>query len=45
VNDNLMVMGLMKQKYGSAPHIFPMHVEPEYLRVADLDTRAADIRF
>lgn len=29
VNDNLLILGVMKQKFGPAPRIFDLHVRPE----------------
>ena len=37
VTENLLILALMKQKYGSAPHLFPMYVKPETLTVQDMD--------
>lgn len=38
VTPNLLLLGLMKQKYGPAPIIFPMYVTPEHMGVRDMDT-------
>jgi replicative DNA helicase len=45
VSDNLLVLSLMKQKFGRFPMMFPMHVEPELLRLSDMDLRGDGARF
>ena len=37
VTENLLILALLKQKYGSAPHLFPMYVKPDTLTVKDMD--------
>jgi len=37
VTDNLLVLSLMKQKFGKFPMMFPMHVVPDLLRLSDMD--------
>lgn len=36
VTPNLLVLGIMKQKFGSAPKVIPLHVRPEVNEIAGL---------
>lgn len=37
VTDNLMLFGILKQKDAPAPKVYPLHVEPQYLKVEMMD--------
>ena len=39
VTPNLLVLGIMKQKFGVAPKILPLHVRPEVNEIAGLEGR------
>lgn len=37
VSDNLLLLSVAKQKYGPAGEVFPLYIEPEYLKLGDMD--------
>jgi replicative DNA helicase len=44
VTDNLLIMGIQKQKFGPAPRIIPLHVKPEVNEIYDVETVKFDER-
>jgi len=43
VSDNLLVLGVLKQKFGSAPHILPLHVRPEINEIGDMQATTVQL--
>lgn len=41
VSDRLLLVAVTKQKFGPAGNIFPVYVEPEYLKIGDHDSSRA----
>lgn len=39
VSDNLLVLGVLKQKFGPSPRILPLHVKPEVNEIYAMETR------
>lgn len=42
VTENLLLLALLKQKFGPSPLMFPLYVEPDKLKLGDLDLYTQD---
>lgn len=43
VSDRLLLLSVAKQKFGAAGKVFPLYVEPEFLKIGDLQKRSINL--